>query len=94
MRKLITVLGLATLVAFTASSEAGQPSCLPFSGISRPNLRHTQQGLASWYGMECQGNFTASGEFYDMNGLTAAHPTLPLGTKVRVTNLRNKRSIV
>ncbi|MGH9430696.1 MAG: septal ring lytic transglycosylase RlpA family protein [Terriglobia bacterium] len=94
MRKLIMVLGLVALVACTAPSEAGQPSCLPFSGISRAKRRQTQRGLASWYGMECQGNSTASGESYNMNGLTAAHPTLPLGTKVRVTNLRNKRSII
>ncbi len=94
MRKLIMAMGLVALVAFTAPSEAGQPSCLPFSGISRSNLHHTQRGLASWYGKECQGNSTASGECYNMNGLTAAHLTLPLGTKVRVTNLRNKRSVI
>jgi peptidoglycan lytic transglycosylase len=94
MRKLIMVLGLVALVASTAPSEAGQPVCVPFRGISRSNLQRTQTGVASWYGKECQGDATASGEAYNMYGLTAAHPTLPLGTKVRVTNLRNKRSIV
>ncbi|HUY14904.1 MAG TPA: septal ring lytic transglycosylase RlpA family protein [Terriglobia bacterium] len=94
MRKLMMALGLMVLVVFTASSEAGQPSCLPFDGISRDHRHRTQRGLASWYGKECQGNSTASGEAYNMNGLTAAHPTLPLGTKVRVTNLRNRRSVV
>lgn len=94
MRKLIMALGLMGLMVFTAPSEAGQPTCLPFEGIRRDHLHHTQRGLASWYGKECQGNFTASGEAYNMNGLTAAHPTLPLGTKVRVTNMRNRRSIV
>jgi rare lipoprotein A len=92
MRQIIMALGLAALVAFTAPSDAGQPSCLPFSGVYRA-ARRSQRGLASWYGMECQGNFTASGEFYDMNKLTAAHPTLPLGTQVRVTNLRNNRTV-
>jgi rare lipoprotein A len=48
-----------------------------------------QIGDASWYGKWFNGKPTASGEAYDMNELTAAHPTLPLGTWVKVTNLRN-----
>ncbi|MGD0693273.1 MAG: septal ring lytic transglycosylase RlpA family protein [Terriglobia bacterium] len=51
-------------------------------------------GLASWYGEEFQGNTTASGEVYDMNGFTAAHRSLPLGTRLKITNLRNNRSLV
>jgi rare lipoprotein A len=50
--------------------------------------------LASWYGHELQGNLTASGEIYDLNGLTAAHQTLPFGTILRVTNLANWKSIL
>jgi len=53
-----------------------------------------QVGLSSWYGEQFQGRPTATGEPYDMYGYTAAHLTLPLGTWVRVTNLRNKRSVV
>ncbi|MBR4746078.1 MAG: septal ring lytic transglycosylase RlpA family protein [Desulfovibrio sp.] len=53
-----------------------------------------QTGTASWYGAECQGLPTASGERYDQFGLTAAHKLLPLGTRVRVTNLKNGRSVV
>jgi len=53
-----------------------------------------QTGLASWYGTKFQGRATASGEQFDMNSLTAAHRTLPLGSWVRVTNLRNKKSVV
>ena len=53
-----------------------------------------QQGIASWYGEECDGNTTASGEPFDMYDFTAAHPTLPLGTYVRVTNLRNGRAVI
>jgi peptidoglycan lytic transglycosylase len=53
-----------------------------------------QVGTASWYGDYFQGKPTASGEPYDMYDLTAAHPTLPLGTYVRVTNLRNGRAVV
>jgi peptidoglycan lytic transglycosylase len=53
-----------------------------------------QVGTASWYGEYFQGKETASGEPFDMQALTAAHPTLPLGSFVRVTNLRNGRAIV
>ena len=53
-----------------------------------------QIGTASWYGDYFQGKTTASGEPYDMYDLTAAHPTLPLGSWVRVTNLRNGRAVV
>ncbi|MDM7324706.1 MAG: septal ring lytic transglycosylase RlpA family protein [Thermus sp.] len=53
-----------------------------------------QEGLAVWYGPGFHGKRTASGEVYDMHALTAAHPTLPFGTRVRVTNLKNGRSVV
>ena len=53
-----------------------------------------QIGTASWYGSYFQGRATASGEPYDMYDLTAAHPTLPLGSWVWVTNLRNGRAVV
>ncbi len=53
-----------------------------------------QIGTASWYGDYFQGRATASGEPYNMYDLTAAHPTLPLGSWVRVTNLRNGRAVV
>jgi rare lipoprotein A len=51
-------------------------------------------GLASWYGPDFHGRYTANGEIFDMNAITAAHPTLPLPSYVRVTNLGNHRSIV
>lgn len=54
----------------------------------------TETGIASWYGNKFHGNPTASGEIYNMYDMTAAHKTLPLGTRVRVTNLENNRSIV
>ena len=53
-----------------------------------------QIGTASWYGQDFDGKPTASGEPYNMYDLTAAHPTLPLGTYVKVTNLRNRRAVV
>jgi rare lipoprotein A len=51
-------------------------------------------GLASWYGSVFNGRRTASGERFDMNAMTACHPTLPFGSMVRVVNLNNKRSVV
>ena len=61
------------------------------TAVSRPP--RMEVGLASWYGAYHQGLLTASGEIYDMDGLTAAHRTLPLGTRLRVTNLDNGRVV-
>lgn len=55
---------------------------------------YDETGIASWYGPDFHGKNTANGEVYNMNDLTAAHPTLPLPSIVRVTNLDNGRSIV
>lgn len=52
------------------------------------------RGTASYYGAQFNGQRTASGERFDMNGLTAAHRTLPFGSKVRVTNTANGKSVV
>lgn len=51
-------------------------------------------GLASWYGGKFHGRKTANGERFNQNALTAAHKTLPFGTRVRVTNVNNGRSVV
>jgi rare lipoprotein A len=53
-----------------------------------------QRGLASWYGKRFHGQRTASGELYDMYAMSAAHPTLPIPSYVRVTHLANGRSVV
>jgi rare lipoprotein A len=53
-----------------------------------------QIGKASWYGRRFQGRRTASGEAFDLNMLTCAHRTLPIGTLLRVTNLSNRRAIM
>lgn len=60
------------------------------SGLRKYRLH----GIASWYGGRFDGHVTASGEIYDMYGMTACHPTLPFGTLVRVVNRRNNRSVV
>jgi rare lipoprotein A len=62
---------------------------LPFGAAQA----RAQEGVVSWYGHGFHGRPTASGELFDASALTMAHPTLPFGTKVRVTNLRNGRSV-
>jgi rare lipoprotein A len=56
-------------------------------------VKHALNGTASWYGPGFHGKKTASGEIYDQTKLTAAHKTLPLGTKARVTNLENGNAV-
>ena len=58
-----------------------------------PRVASEQTGEASWYGRPYHGQRTASGEIFDMYALTAAHPTLPFGARVRVTNLKNGRAV-
>ena len=55
---------------------------------------YRERGIASWYGRPFDGRPTSSGEMYDMNELTAAHPTLPIPTWVEVTNLKNGKRVV
>ena len=57
-------------------------------------LTRIKSGMASWYGSVLQGHRTASGRRFDMYELTAAHRTLPFGSRVKVTDLRNHRSVV
>jgi rare lipoprotein A len=74
--------------------NADEPAAYnPVSSTKTNQSRPYEVGTASWYGSYFEGRTTASGEPYNMYDLTAAHPTLPLGTWVRVTNLRNGRRI-
>src|SRR3954471_284494 len=58
------------------------------------NSRYRNEGLASWYGDDFHGRLTANGEIYDMAAISAAHPTLPMPSYVRVTNLANRKSLI
>jgi rare lipoprotein A len=62
--------------------------------VPEANARYDSVGLASWYGDDFHGRYTANGEIFDLNGISAAHPTLPLPSYVRVTNLANGRSLI
>jgi rare lipoprotein A len=63
-----------------------------YTPSEEPNYR--VEGIASWYGPDFHGRLTANGELYNMNGYSAAHPTLPLPSYARVTNLNNGKSII
>lgn len=86
------------LVALGITASASDPAAPVKTAEQKPvkqgkARRWFQVGTASWYGRYFQGKQTANGEQYDMNGLTCAHRSLPLGTWLRVTNLKNRKSI-
>jgi rare lipoprotein A len=85
----LQVVVLLVLLAMLTSASAAHPAAKAKSNSAKT----TQVGLASYYGKGMQGKKTASGEKFDKNDLTAAHPTYPPGTRLRVTNLRNHRSV-
>src|SRR5262249_39646718 len=62
--------------------------------VPEEDVNYRAEGIASWYGRDFHGRLTANGEVYDMESLSAAHPTLPLPSYVRVTNLGNSRSVI
>ncbi len=102
MRRVLTQSLLAFLLASTLGAAPGQqygpsakksPANAP-KAPAKKSEKPYQVGTASWYGKQFHGKETASGESYDMYRFTAAHPTLPLGTWVRVTNLRNKKAVI
>jgi rare lipoprotein A len=66
---------------------------IPLNSGANSDRNHSLQGTASYYGGKFHGRKTASGERFNQEALTAAHKTLPLGTQVRVTNLRNGESV-
>jgi rare lipoprotein A len=78
-----------------SEASSAQTSRIPKPEIHRQvKTKPYQVGTASWYGEYFDGKPTASGEDFDMYDMTAAHPTLPLGSYVRVTNLHNGRAVV
>ncbi|MGO8914278.1 MAG: septal ring lytic transglycosylase RlpA family protein [Stellaceae bacterium] len=90
---------VAAAASTPAAVDAATPSPAPLAEAQpgEPDLDALQVadqvGIASWYGNQHQGRLTASGERFDERKLTAAHRTLPLDTKVKVTNLENGKSI-
>ncbi|MFK8251245.1 septal ring lytic transglycosylase RlpA family protein [Ancylobacter terrae] len=62
--------------------------------VPNENTRYRAEGIASWYGEDFHGRLTANGEVFDMESIAAAHPTLPMPSYVRITNLNNGRSMI
>src|SRR6266446_2778419 len=109
-RRLAEGLALLLSVASLGAGAASGPSSLEAAKVTHPQVSATsghktrklnsskpkayQIGTASWYGEQFQGKQTASGEPFDMRDFTAAHPSLKLGTFVKVTNLRNGKAVV
>jgi rare lipoprotein A len=79
---------LVQLLAVACSGNRKPASAPPTLGVP------LERGIASWYGPKFNGKLTASGERYDMNALTAAHPSLPFGTRIGVRNTRTGREVV
>ena len=79
--------GLLALAVLVAGCAAKTPEL-------RKKPGSIQRGIASYYGPGFHGRPTAIGEIFDQHAMTAAHPSLPFGTKVKVTNLENGRSVV
>nr|WP_305910118.1 septal ring lytic transglycosylase RlpA family protein [Methylomarinum sp. Ch1-1]MDP4519023.1 septal ring lytic transglycosylase RlpA family protein [Methylomarinum sp. Ch1-1] len=79
-------------------TRAGNPGIYEVLGqryqVLADSKGYRQRGIASWYGTKFHGKKTSNGEVYDMYAMTAAHKTLPIPSYVRVTNLRNRRSVV
>jgi rare lipoprotein A len=82
----------ATPVLFLAACSL-PPTKVKVPALAPPASVLSQTGIASWYGPGFHGRSTASGMIYDQHELTAAHPTLPLGTRVMVTNLDHGKSV-
>lgn len=89
MQSGLWVLGVAAvlLLHLSGCSERREAAKQPTTGKE-------YVGFASFYGSDFAGKKTASGRIYDPNAMTAAHRTLPFGSRVRVTNLQNDRSVV
>jgi len=62
--------------------------------VPEEDVNYKAEGFASWYGSDFHGRYTANGEIFDKESISAAHPTMPLPSYARVTNLRNKKSII
>ena len=83
----------AVALLLVVVAACGTPKPAPYTGPGSTAHGRVQTGQATWYGDEQQGGPTASGERFDKHKLTAAHRTLKMGTRVRVTNMNNGRTV-
>ena len=87
MRQALRLASVFLLLGTLGCAGKPAPSTVPAA------VGPTERGIASWYGAKYHGRTTANGERYDMHAMTAAHPTLPFGLIVEVTNLDNDRRV-
>ncbi len=95
----LDVLAVADAIPkYEKRTRAGNPPQYEVFGkqytILEDSKGYQETGIASWYGTKFHGRTTSNGEIYNMYGMTAAHKTLPIPSYVRVTNVKNKRSVV
>jgi hypothetical protein len=93
MRRACSILFATLFVIGGAVSELGGGESAPPRKPRYAPVPSSEVGIASWYGHPYHGRRAANGEKYDMNRLTAAHRSLPFGTRLRVHNLRNARTV-
>jgi rare lipoprotein A len=95
-----TVQANALLSAPSATAPSASAANNPTPALSEPEKAEGNKesvklrGIASWYGSAFHGRLTASGERFNMYAMTACHKTLPFGTRVRVTDTENHRSVI
>jgi len=86
-RTLVAEIAIATVLSFTTFPSS-------FAGASQLSNTGTQTGIAACYSHRLVGHRTASGKRYNSDALTAAHARIPLGSRVRITNIENGKSVV
>ena len=94
----LTLIGTLAIAGCTSKDSgeysSGQGKLTPQENVSTVNKPvHKEVGEASWYGPGLQGQETANGETFNQKEMTAAHPSLPMGTKAKVTNLENGKKV-
>jgi rare lipoprotein A len=88
-----SILALSASAALAQGTSAAAPASAPAAAATSAASAAAESGKLAWYGKKFAGRKTASGERYNPEAMTMAHKTLPFGTRVKVTNLANKKSV-
>jgi rare lipoprotein A len=91
--KIFTAYILAALLGLLVAMEVPAEARQPRNARCNPGVTQCDAVLASWYGPEFRGRRTANGERFNPKAMTAAHPSLPFQTKLKVTNPKNGRTV-
>lgn len=94
MKQIISALLLTASIGISNPVDANQKHVTSVTSHDKKNKKPKKMtGMASWYGIQHHGKKTASGEIFDMNKLTCASKTIPLGKTIKVTNISNGDSV-